>query len=426
MRLKISIIALAALFYSGCQGPGIGGSSSSWSGSQKEEFINILNEDRYSSVCDLQPMINQYKQTKDDKILTKLLYRYSENLANSCIDIPAFKRALRAKSDKAVYEVYEEYVSNSDIAAKLKSGASVDTILQAYAPATPQFQALINAYNASASPTEQYKIKLNIERTKILKPTGWDGTYIVVNVPEFKFRLYENGQKSLEFNVITGKPSWPTPIFSSIMKYITVNPTWNVPDNIARKEEIPKIIRDKSYLKRHNMVVKKDYGLDSPTVNPNKVNWKEYLKPEWANKDLPYKIIEQASKRNALGVVKFIFPNRHSVYMHDTPNKRLFSRQVRAFSHGCIRLQKPLKLLGHISTFYTTQNFDEVGGILKAKKTKYVNLKQKIPVHITYLTRYADDGMLIRGVDIYGYDKITKLKIPTTMVETAPAETTKK
>jgi murein L,D-transpeptidase YcbB/YkuD len=166
------------------------------------------------------------------------------------------------------------------------------------------------------------------------------------------------------------------------------------------------------------MVVKKDYGLDSPEVDPSKVNWKEYLKPEWANKDLPYKIIEKSSRRNALGVVKFIFPNRYSVYMHDTPNKRLFSRQVRAFSHGCIRLEKPLKLLGHISSYYTTKNFDEVGNILKAKKTKYVNLAQKIPVNIVYLTRYVDDGMLIYGQDIYGYDKITKLKIPTTMIDT--------
>jgi murein L,D-transpeptidase YcbB/YkuD len=420
MRVKISLIALATLFFAGCQGPSFGGGSSgSWSSAQKEEFINILNEDRYSSVCDLQPMINQYKQTKDDKILTKLLYRYSENLANSCIDIPAFKSALRAHNDKAVYEIYEEYVSSSDISAKLKSGASVDSILQAYAPETPQFQALINAYNSAASPIEQYKIKLNIERTKLFKPGNWSGTYIVVNVPEFKFRLFENGAKSLEFNVITGRPSWPTPIFASMMKYITVNPTWNVPDNIARKEEIPKIIKDKSYLRRHNMVVKKDYGLDSPEVDPSTVNWKEYLKPEWATKDLPYKIIEKSSKRNALGVVKFIFPNRHSVYMHDTPNKRLFSRQVRAFSHGCIRLEKPLKLLGHISSYYTTKNFDEVGNILKAKKTKYVNLAQKIPVNIVYLTRYVDDGMLIYGQDIYGYDKITKLKIPTTMVDTS-------
>jgi len=89
---------------------------------------------------------------------------------------------------------------------------------------------------------------MNIERVKLLKPTGWD-TYVLVNVPEYKFRFFENGVKSLEFKVITGRQTWQTPIFSSTMKYITVNPTWNVPDNIARKEEIPHIIRDSSYLR---------------------------------------------------------------------------------------------------------------------------------------------------------------------------------
>jgi len=418
MKNRLIPIIAAAFIYSGCQGPGLGGGSGSLSSSQADEFVNILNEDRYASVCDLQPMINQYKQTKDEKILTKILYRYAENLANSCIDLPTFKNGLSAKGDKAVFETYKEYVSSSDISAKLKSGATVDSILQAYAPSNPQFQALINAYNSTVSATEKYKIKQNIERVKLLKPSGWDSTYVVVNVPEFKFRLFENGMNSLSFNVITGKPSWPTPIFSSVMKYITVHPTWNVPDNIARKEEIPRIIRDKGYLRRKNMVVKKDYAPDSPTVDPSTVNWKEYLKPEWAHKELPYKIIEKSSGRNALGLVKFIFPNRHSVYMHDTPNKRLFSYPTRAFSHGCIRLEKPLKLLGHISTYYTKQNFEEVGGILKAKKTKYVSLNQHIPVHIVYLTRYVDGGMLISGTDIYGYDKITKLRVPTTMVET--------
>ena len=416
MRVKIGILSavVASFFIAGCGGAGVGGGS--WSSAQKSEFLEILQEDRYSSVCDLQPMINQYQQTKDDKILSKLLVNYTENLANGCIDIDSFKRALSAKNPNAHYEFYEEYVSSSDIMSKLSKGASIKSILEPYVPQMPQFFPLINAYNSAISPVSKYKIKLNIERVKLLKPDNWD-TYVLINVPEYKFRLFENGQKSLEFNVIVGKPSWPTPIFSSMMKYITVHPTWNVPDNIARKEEIPKIIRDKNYLKRHNMVVKRDYGLDSPTVDPSKINWKEYLKPEWANKPLPYKIIEQSGSRNALGRVKFMFPNRYSVYMHDTNNKKLFQYQQRAFSHGCVRLEKPLKLLGHLSTFYTKQKFEEVGAILKAKKTKYVNLAQKIPVHIVYLTAYVENGVVNFFGDIYGYDRMQKLRVPTTMVE---------
>jgi lipoprotein-anchoring transpeptidase ErfK/SrfK len=393
--------------------------SGSLSSSQKDEFLKILEEDRYSSFCDMQSMYEQYKKTKDDKILSKMLVTYANNLANGCIDIDSFKAALRAKESKGInthYEFYEEYVSSSDIEKKLKDGKSIKEILEPFVPQMPQFWKLVNAYNVEADPTRKYKIKLNIERVKLLKPTGWD-TYVLINVPEYKFRLFENGQKSLEFKVVVGKPTWQTPIFSSTLKYITVNPTWNVPDNIARKEEIPKIIRDKNYLKRHNMVVKRDYGLDSPTVDPSKINWKEYLKPEWENKELPYKIIELSGSRNALGRVKFMFPNRFSVYMHDTNMKKLFNYEQRAFSHGCIRLEQPLRFLGHLSTFYTKQKFEEVGQILKTKKTKYVNLATYIPVHIVYLTTYVEDGMVHYFRDIYGFDKITKLRVPTTYVE---------
>ncbi len=421
MRLKVMIpFSLTAAFViSGCGGSGFLGLGGDWSSSQKDEFLQILQEDRYSSVCDMQPMIEQYQKTKDDKVLTKILVNYTENLANGCIDQSSFKSALRAKKSRGInthYEFYNEYVSSGDIMEKLKKGESIEDILKPYVPNMPQFFPLINAYNSAVSPIQKYKIKLNIERVKLLKPTGWD-TYVLINVPEYKFRLFENGSKSMEFKVIVGKPTWQTPIFSSIMKYITVHPTWNVPDNIARKEEIPKIIKDPSYLRRHNMVVKRDYAPDSPTVDPKTVNWKEYLKPEWANRELPYKIIEKSSSHNALGKVKFMFPNRFSVYMHDTNMKRLFAYQQRAFSHGCIRLEQPLRLLGHLSTFYTKQKFEEVGQILKAKKTKYVSLAQTIPVHIVYLTAYVDNGVVNFYNDIYGFDKITKLRVPTKMVE---------
>ena len=422
MRFKYGLLASVgvAFFISGCAGVGGIGTESSWSDEQREEFLNILQTDKYSSVCDLQPMIAQYEKTKDDKILNKLLVSYAENLANSCIDKSAFRAGISAKEAQGIkthYEFYDEYVSSGDIAAKLQKGEKISSILEPYVPQMPQFFKLIEAYNSAVSPVKKYKIKQNIERVKLLKPTDWN-TYVLINVPEFKFRFFENGQKTMEFKVITGRPSWQTPIFSSTMKYITVHPTWNVPDNIARKEEIPRIIKDPSYLRRHNMVVKKDYAPDSPTVDPSKINWKQYLTPEWANRALPYKIIEKSSSHNALGKVKFMFPNRFSVYMHDTNMKKLFAYQQRPFSHGCIRLEKPLELLSYLSSNgYTKQQFNDVRDILKAKKTKYVNLARYIPVHIVYLTTYVDNGMISYFNDVYGFDKITKLRVPTTMVE---------
>jgi len=133
---------------------------------------------------------------------------------------------------------------------------------------------------------------------------------------------------------------------------------------------------------------------------------------------LPYKIIEKSSSRNALGRVKFMFPNRFSVYMHDTNMKKLFQYSQRAYSHGCIRLEQPLRLLGHLSTFYTKKKFEEVGEILKTKKTTYVALATYIPVHIVYLTAYVDNGMVNFFADIYGFDRMMKLRVPTKKVET--------
>ncbi|NPA50845.1 MAG: L,D-transpeptidase family protein, partial [Epsilonproteobacteria bacterium] len=248
-------------------------------------------------------------------------------------------------------------------------------------------------------------------------PNNWD-TYVLINVPEYKFRLFENGTKVMEFKVIVGKYKWQTPIFSSTMKYIVINPTWNVPDNIARKEIIPHLVKDPvGYLKRHNMVVRRDYNIDSPPVDPRSVNWKKYLSKEWENKELPYKLIERASTRNALGQVKFMFPNRFSVYMHDTNKKYLFNNAQRSFSHGCIRLEKPFDLLRHISTNYTAtpiENPKEYLALLRRKKkrdTTYINLVRTIPVHIVYLTAYVDEDGVVRFFnDIYRYDAIQHVR----------------
>ena len=416
--IQIVTIALALFFINGCNG--VGGLGSNWSDAQKEEFLQILNEDSYSSVCNLQDEIAQYKKSKDDKILSDLLVKYAQNLANGCIDQDYFQQVLsqkRANNIKTYYKFYNEYVSSSEIENKLKKGSTIKEILAPYVPEFDQFEKLIQAYNATSDPTLKYKIKINIERVKLLNPDGWN-TFVLINVPEYKFRFFRDKQKLLEFKVVVGRPTWQTPIFSAKLKYITVNPTWNVPDNIARKEEIPRIIKDPSYLRRHNMVVKRDYAPDSPTIDPRKINWKEYLKPEWEHKELPYKIIQLSSSRNALGRVKFMFPNQFSVYMHDTNMKKLFAYEQRAFSHGCIRLEKPLTFLGYLASSYTKQKFDEVGSILKTKETKYIGLNEYIPVHIVYLTAFVkDDGMVHFFNDIYGFDKITRLNVPTKMVQ---------
>ena len=159
------------------------------------------------------------------------------------------------------------------------------------------------------------------------------------------------------------------------------------------------------------MVVRRDYNIDSEPVDPKSVDWKLYLTKEYKHKNLPFKLIQRSSNRNALGTVKFMFPNRFSVYMHDTQSKSLFKRKKRAYSHGCIRLSQPKALLKHVANSYTSGGFDAVQKRSKTKKTNYVNLKQQIPVNIVYFTAYVDEGGALHFFDdVYGFDASQKMK----------------
>lgn len=375
--------------------------------SQKAEFENILSSDRYASMCGLGARYDAYLQSRKDAELIDIVVDYAKNLENSCIDLHGFENAQSSRKSgnyKSFFKIDRRSVSRGTILSDIASGASADTILSPYKPSNPQFEKLLDQWHATGN--SDNKIRVNIERTKIM-PDIESSTYVLVNVPEYKFRFFENATLSMQFPVVVGKPNWQTPIFSSTMKYIVLNPAWNVPDSIARRELIPAIIKDSSYLRRHNMVVRRDYNIDSAPVDPSSVNWKLYLTKEYKHKNLPYKIIEKSSDANALGTVKFMFPNSFSVYMHDTQSKSLFSRTDRAFSHGCVRLSQPQKLLEHISNNYTSTPYEKTK---EKAKTAHISLNQKIPVYIEYLTAYvAEDGMLVRSKDVYGYDAIQKI-----------------
>jgi murein L,D-transpeptidase YcbB/YkuD len=253
---------------------------------------------------------------------------------------------------------------------------------------------------------------MSLERAKLMKPDPelWR-TYFLVNIPEFKVRFFEEGREAFEMKVVVGQKTSQTPNFSAKMKYVVLNPTWNVPDNIARAEEIPNILRKKNYLKRKRMVVLKSYDIDSTPVDPRTINWRKYLRPEWKKKELPYKLVQLPAKGNALGRVKFMFPNGNSVYMHDTPMKHLFKKEYRAYSHGCIRLDKPMMMLEYLaSRGYLTKNWEEVKALLATWKLKEVSLRTYIPVHVGYFTAYPTGGGLRFFPDVYSFDKLMKLK----------------
>ncbi len=420
MRIEIKKLisfVTVVIVMSGCKGPHLG-DANGWSDDQQTEFEQILKKDKYASLCNLRPLYQEYLQKKDTAILTKILVGYSRNLAKSCIDIDTFKAQMRKRKDNKIhshFDIVQRSYSATDVVSMLNDGYTIAEIMQKYAPKNPLFKkfAKLNSQHINGkglNPANYRKLKLSVERTKLLSDEGWGKRYALVNIPEFEFRLIENNTTTMKFPVVVGKKKWQTPVFSSTMTYIVLNPTWNVPDNIAKAEEIPKIIKNPNYLKKKNMLVYKSYDVDSKPVNPSSVPWKSLLSEKYKKRGLPYKIIEQPSKRNALGVVKFMFPNKFSVYMHDTPSKSYFKRSVRAYSHGCVRLSNPLGLLKHLSDNNITEDMNSINKKFESKKMQYMTLKEKIPVHIVYLTAYPEEnGQLKFFQDIYGFDKIQHL-----------------
>jgi len=396
--VKTVIAVFFLILLAGCTGPK---DAEGWNNSQKEQFMKILSSDQYASICEQRPLYEKVKRSKNSRLMTKLLVAYTDNLANSCID----------KSTLENYGVYWQKVNTSEIQMKLRAGESIEKILKPYIPEYAQFNLLLEKYRElqrmpETSAKTLRKVRLSIEHIKLMKP-GLGKTYALVNIPEFRVRIIENDKTVLAMGVITGKRKHETPVFSEKMQYIVLNPTWNVPDSIARNEVIPKLLKNPNYLKRHRLVMRKDYSLDSPALHPGQVNLAAY---KGGKGPVPFKFIEVPSDKNALGRVKFIFPNHHSVYMHDTPTKYLFKRKVRAYSHGCIRLQDPKLMLKYLTEHYTRYSYKEAMENYKSYKTHYMKIVKSLPVHTAYLTAYVDEsGTLKIFPDIYDFDAKQKL-----------------
>jgi len=246
------------------------------------------------------------------------------------------------------------------------------------------------------------KIRLNLDRIKWLAKR--DGRYhIVINIPDFRLYFEDNGKVIKTMKVITGKPNHPTPIFGDEVEMIVFNPYWNVPTSIIQKEMIPKLLINPNALKRQNIEIRSGWGKNATVVDPASVDWGAYR----YSKRVPYRFAQLPGYRNALGKIKFLFPNRFSVYMHDTPTKPLFKRHKRAFSHGCVRLEKPRELLKTFASIDSSIDLNKAFEILKGKKNTTLRLSKKVPVDIIYLTAYVDyDGNLQFRDDVYGYDKM--------------------
>lgn len=250
------------------------------------------------------------------------------------------------------------------------------------------------------------QIRINLERMRFL-PRDLGEKYLIVNIPEFKLKLIEDHTVKLSMNVVVGESKHPTPIFSDNMSYIVLNPKWNIPESITKKEIIPKLIKDPNYLASKGIDIYSSWHPESEKMNTQDIIDAFIL--EDLDSMPNFRLTQSPSSENPLGRMKFIFPNKHAVYMHDTPAKSLFSNARRAYSHGCIRLSKPQELLNIIASEDKSLDLGKIDSILKETNEKAIGLSKKIPVHLVYLTSWVDEeGQLQFREDVYNYDKIQK------------------
>lgn len=245
-------------------------------------------------------------------------------------------------------------------------------------------------------PVEQRirQLEVNLERRRWLarEPGGF---YVFVNLADQELKVVKDEKTVHTARVVIGKTYHKTPVFTEDMTYLVINPYWNVPSSIANREYLPKLKQDAGYLQRQGIRVLDRSGKE---VNPFSVNWAGMSR-------IPYRLRQDTGEKNALGRVKFMFPNKYNVYIHDTPAKSLFEKDLRVFSHGCVRVENPLDLAVVILEDEGWSR-DRIGEQVNSGKRRIVKLKQKIPVYVTYITAFANkDGTIHFRRDVYGRDE---------------------
>jgi len=206
--------------------------------------------------------------------------------------------------------------------------------------------------------------------------------------------------------IVVGRMDRPTPLFSDQIEYMVLNPTWTVTDNLVKRDLIPVLKEQPDYLTEHNIHVfsgKKEVQVTYEMLAP-------YMN---SDKRVPYRFVQYPGESNALGRVKFMFPNKYAVYLHDTDNKSLLSRRYKLYSSGCMRVDRPFDLLDILlENAKRPYSKEEIETILASNKPTTVRLKKAIPVHILYFTVYEEDGLAYFKNDIYSYDKIIEESVP--------------
>lgn len=244
------------------------------------------------------------------------------------------------------------------------------------------------------------QILLNLERLRWIAGPRPE-RYLEVNLADFTLHIYENGEEVFFSRVVVGDPFNRTPVFRRDMTYLVLNPYWNVPPSIATKELLPKIKQDPAYLTERNYELLSGWSEGASLVDPRGVDWSQV-----SARSFPYKVRQKPGEGNALGRVKFMLPNEFSIYLHDTPAKNLFARSQRTFSHGCIRVARPMDLAAFLLQEDEGWTPESIQAAVDSGEQRVVSLLRPMPVVIDYRTAWVDaEGRVQFRSDVYERDR---------------------
>jgi len=309
--------------------------------------------------------------------------------------VVALRERLMATGDlapsQAPTEEFDEALADAVRSFQTRHGLDTDGVVG---------QATLEAMNVSID-LRIHQIELNLERWRWL-PDRLGGRYLLVNIPAFELDVYQGHRSVLHMKAIVGMVSRPTPVFRATMTHLVLNPSWDVPYNIAVADIIPAVQKDPDYLTERNIKVFEGRGAEALEVDPSTLDW-----PALGKDNFPYRLRQEPGPRNALGTVKFMFPNPYNVYLHDTPSRQLFDRPDRACSSGCIRIERPIELAEYLLRDEPGWNRQKIVSALEKRVEQTVRLPRVLPVHVEYWTTFIDaTGAVNFRKDVYGRDRL--------------------
>lgn len=266
----------------------------------------------------------------------------------------------------------------------------------------PQYYYLEKLLSDSSYADNFELIKVNMERWKEL-PAYLGKNYLFINVADFRMDVVENDSSVMNMKVVVGRTYRKTPVFSSKITHLIFNPSWNIPPNILKKDILPMVLKDSSYLqKNHIRIFHRDTLGNRMEISSDTVDWNTL-----STQKFPYELIQDPWKSNALGTIKFVLPNRYNIYLHDSPSKQLFEDPEPLFSSGCIRVSNAEELALYLLKDEIGWDENEISKIIESGNTLIVYLKEAVNVYIQYLTAWVDtNGKLQIRKDIYKRDGI--------------------